>query len=279
MSLFSWFSNKSTPERNLSTPGAVKTALPVKIVAAPHLSVAALANRPVGDEAAARPPSVERKLKRHARREQLYVAIRESMTRAGMLSASYKFKVLSLDQNGNQFLVMMDIAAGLTTSAAKLTHTEEILMQTAKAGYDIVVTAVYWRVDAKASLKAPMPVMVAAQEAPETDVQNPSQVPQEDDSFVTTQANAVWTPEMSRHDPLLEAEVAAFRRALAAASPAGKPAGAADAVMTAASAPNNSKSRGNAVTSYALITGFEDTERSDSNAVPALSTTQYGDLN
>ena len=37
------------------------------------------------------PLGVERKVKRHARREQLYGAIRESMTRAGMLSASYKF--------------------------------------------------------------------------------------------------------------------------------------------------------------------------------------------
>ena len=34
------------------------------------------------------------KLKRHTAREQLYVAIREAMTRAGVLSASYKFKVL-----------------------------------------------------------------------------------------------------------------------------------------------------------------------------------------
>jgi hypothetical protein len=32
------------------------------------------------------------------------------MTRAGVLSASYKFKVLSLDQRGNEFIVMMDLA-------------------------------------------------------------------------------------------------------------------------------------------------------------------------
>jgi hypothetical protein len=30
--------------------------------------------------------------------EELYVAIRESMTRSGVLSSSFKFKVLSLDQ-------------------------------------------------------------------------------------------------------------------------------------------------------------------------------------
>ena len=42
-----------------------------------------------------------------ARREMLYVVIRESMMRAGILSAAYKFKVLSLDRKGRRFLVMM----------------------------------------------------------------------------------------------------------------------------------------------------------------------------
>ena len=45
-----------------------------------------------------------------ARREMLYVVIRESMMRAGILSAAYKFKVLSLDRKGRRFLVMMDVA-------------------------------------------------------------------------------------------------------------------------------------------------------------------------
>lgn len=69
---------------------------------------------------AAAPPPVPKaalrsehsRLKRHARREQLYVGIREAMTRAGVLSASYKFKVLSLDQPGDKFMVMMDLAKG-----------------------------------------------------------------------------------------------------------------------------------------------------------------------
>ena len=268
MLFFRWFSNKSTPVKALSTSGAVKTVPPLAVVVMPQITGPALAN---GAAVAAVPPSAERKVKRHARREQLYIAIRESMTRAGMLSASYKFKVLSLDQNGNQFLVMMDIAAALTTNTAKLSETEEILMQTAKAGYDIVITAVYWRVDVKAPQKSLMPAVVKPQQAP--------QIQQEVDSFAKTEANAVWIPEKSRHDPLLEAEVAAFKRALAAASSAGKPAGVSGAPMNAANAPNPRLSRGSAVTSYALITGFEDTERADSNEVPALSTTQYGDLN
>jgi hypothetical protein len=59
---------------------------------------------PAGDAATSGDGS---RLKRHARREQLYVVIRDAMTRAGVLSASYKFKVLSLDQPGENFMVML----------------------------------------------------------------------------------------------------------------------------------------------------------------------------
>ena len=45
-----------------------------------------------------------------ARRELLYAVVRDAMTRAGVLSAGYKFKVLSLDARGRQFLVMVDLA-------------------------------------------------------------------------------------------------------------------------------------------------------------------------
>lgn len=223
--------------------------------------------------AATSPLSVERKVKRHARREQLYVAIRESMTRAGMLSASYKFKVLSLDQNGNQFLVMMDVAHELTTSAEKLSDTEEILIRTAKAGYGIVVTAVYWRVDRKAApelagLPAVTPPAAAVAPAPENTAK-----PVVD--FASTQSDALPTDTKKRNDPLLEAEVAAFKRALAAA-PAASVATAATIAVPAADAA--SKASG-VLKSYTLITGFEDTEMPDSPAVPALSATQYGDLN
>src|SRR5262245_18297963 len=51
-----------------------------------------------------------RKSERMARRELLYGVVRECMMRASVLSASYKFKVLSLDSRGRQFLVMVDLA-------------------------------------------------------------------------------------------------------------------------------------------------------------------------
>ena len=63
------------------------------------------------------------------------------------LSASYKFKVLSLDQRGRQFLVMMDLAREYGGETARLSEIEALIAQTAKTRYDILVTAVYWRIN------------------------------------------------------------------------------------------------------------------------------------
>lgn len=246
--------------------GPMATALMPQVTPAAHPAASAVA--------AGHPQSVERKVKRHARREQLYVAIRESMTRAGMLSASYKFKVLSLDQNGNQFLVMMDVAQELTTSAEKLSDTEEILIRTANAGYGIVVTAVYWRVDRKAAPKLASPT---AMDAPAI-TQPPAKTANVVVDFAKTESDALPTDTIKRSDPLLEAEVAAFKRALAAA-PAASIATAALIPPPSLTAAEAASKTSGVLKSYTLITGFEDTEMPDSPATPALSATQYGELN
>lgn len=93
-----------------------------------------------------------RKAKRHARREELYVAVREAMTRSGVLASSYKFKVLSLDQNGEEFLVMVDTAETLNLDPEKCKQIENAIMQTARARFEITVTSVYWRTDEKTAL-------------------------------------------------------------------------------------------------------------------------------
>ena len=67
------------------------------------------------------------------------------MGRAGVLSASYKFKVLSLGARGRQFLVMIDLARGHGGETDRLAEIEAMVAQSAKARYDILVTAVYWR--------------------------------------------------------------------------------------------------------------------------------------
>ena len=53
--------------------------------------------------------ALDRKSMRLERRELLYAVVRESMARVGMLSSSYKYKVLSLDSRGKQYLIMMDL--------------------------------------------------------------------------------------------------------------------------------------------------------------------------
>lgn len=58
-----------------------------------------------------------------------------------------KFKVLSLDQRGRQFLVMMDLAREYGGETARLSEIEALIAQTAKTRYDILVTAVYWRIN------------------------------------------------------------------------------------------------------------------------------------
>ena len=97
-------------------------------------------------DAASGGSSAKRKSDRAARRELLYAVVREAMVRAGVLSASYKFKVLSLDAEGRQFLIMVDLARGAGGDAANLAEIEALIAQSAKARHDMRVTAVYWRV-------------------------------------------------------------------------------------------------------------------------------------
>jgi hypothetical protein len=107
--------------------------------------------RPVGkgsgakEESAGNAQPANRKSERMARREVLYAVVREAMMRAGVLSASYKFKVLSLDARGRQFLVMVDLARDTGGETERLAEIEAAIAQTAKSRYDIVVSAVYWR--------------------------------------------------------------------------------------------------------------------------------------
>lgn len=199
------------------------------------------------------------KLKRHARREQLYTAIRESMTRSGVLSASYKFKVLSLDQRGNEFLVMMDLAKAFGRPTEQLGEIETLIIQNARARYEITVPAVYWRIDETAVVVKPKPI---AQDAPQS-----AAVPAAD-----VAAAKPAKPAAPRYEPIQADEVAAFKQALQAASAQGP----------AAAAPESNAKDGVKVKSgprsYALLTGFEDTEMPESSSSPALSSTQYGDL-
>lgn len=88
----------------------------------------------------------ELKKRRSARRENLYAVVRENMIRAGVLSSAYKFKVLTLDNEGLTHTVLIDIRKdalaqvtdgpfGLELSLQKLAH-ERLGLE---------VKSVYWR--------------------------------------------------------------------------------------------------------------------------------------
>jgi hypothetical protein len=96
-----------------------------------------------------------------ARRERLYGVVRECMTNAGMLSSGYKFKVLSLDSRGRQFLVMVDLTSS-HTGAAAWSQIEASIVQAAKARYGVGVKAVYWRHAGPASATEPVAASVPA---------------------------------------------------------------------------------------------------------------------
>ncbi|MFM7332077.1 MAG: hypothetical protein ACKO1L_10550 [Brachymonas sp.] len=107
----------------------------------------------------------QRRTERNAKRELLFQVVREAMVRVGVLSSAFKFKVLSLDQRGRSFLVMIELAAEFSGEAEKLAEIETMIAQTAKHRFEIVVQAVYWRyfnaATANAAASAPAPLLGA----------------------------------------------------------------------------------------------------------------------
>lgn len=179
MSLFSWFSRKPAPPKaKPRSAGAEPSGLlnaDATVPLAPGRPGQPLL-QPVPPEHAA-----NRKNERMERRELLYTVVRDAMVRAGVLSASYKFKVLSLDQRGRQFLVMMDLAREYGGETARLSEIEALIAQTAKTRYDILVTAVYWRINDHVAVGLPQkgitPTTVPSAAGPQGVVRKPVPAP------------------------------------------------------------------------------------------------------
>ena len=285
MSLFSWFSRKPLP---------YKPRLPIE----PSGLLNADATVPLapGRKPAPEPvpvdPAVNRKNERMERRELLYTVVRDAMVRAGVLLASYKFKVLSLDQRGRQFLVMIDLAREFGGETARLSEIEALIAQTAKARYDILVTAVYWRINdhvavglpqkgsapvgaslqppARAAHAVPAVPGRAAQASVARPAVSPAPVPQAAPPVRLAEAAPVRSA--SHFDPIEADEVAAFKRALSDAA-------SARAIPTAAVKPGVSVQSG-PLLPPSRSTEFEDTVMPTSDkGSPDLSGTQYGELN
>jgi hypothetical protein len=179
----------------------------------------------------------------------LYSVVREAMIRVGVLSSSYKFKVLSLDSRGRQYLIMMDLARQYAGETARLAEIEGMIAQTAKSLHDILVTAVYWRVNEHVTAGVTAKLAPAAAPAPRPNKPAASAVP--------------VAPALTGYEPLHPDEVAAFKQALASVS-----------------APKSLVAPGEIIHSGrrnpAPPPNFEDTELDDRPS--PLSGTQYGDL-
>jgi hypothetical protein len=175
--------------------------------------------QPPKPSAAAEEP-VARRYSRTEARELLFTVVRETMVKSGVLSSSYKFKVLSLDAAASKFLVMIDVARELEGSAPHWSMVETLIAQAAKARYGILVTAVYWRwtdqVVAVGSQAAPR--VTAAPSALAARQPTPSQpAPLE----FPAAAGAPLDRAGERFDPIDADEVAAFKNALTQAREGG----------------------------------------------------------
>jgi len=221
-----------------------------------------------------------RKAERMERRELLYAVVREAMVRASVLSSSYKFKVLSLDQRGRQFMVMVDLAQGAASDTRRLAEIEAMVAQSAKARYDILVSAVYWRANEHVAIGDPVHFTahkpMISQPAPLEGGHAPRHAHNDPASSRPAELREAppERPMRPRVEPLEADEVAAFRKALDAGVRG-------EQALAAAG-------RGAPPAGYTLLTGFEDTVFSsqhgkndadeDNDVGEHLSGTQYGAL-
>ena len=237
MSLFDWLMPKSKPHKNADS------------------TAAAVPSRPTANGQAVTADG-NLKAQRQERRERLYAVVREAMLRSEVLASRYKFKVLSLDTHGRQFLVMVDLLDARAVSPERFAVIEQLIISHAAQQHGMYVKATYWRVNelpTAANLPEPglhVPVSGVRSAAP---VSTPPPLP-----------TPIHTPVF---DPIDQAEVLAFKKAIGAIPNA---AGQGTSGQVRTSGPRHSS----------VMTGYEDTqllEHPDDAASP-LSRTQFGEL-
>lgn len=151
-----------------------------------------------------------RRGRRNLRREQLFSVVRESMIRGGVLSTSYDFKVLTLDVNGDSFLVLIDLALPADVMPdAYLLEIERWVQGSAQSRHSMSIPSVYWRRKAAhdqrgIALKAAVAAQTQRAAAPESPMAiSPTPV----------------SGRVGEAQALEAADVEAFRQALSAATP------------------------------------------------------------
>lgn len=222
----------------------------------------------------------QRRIERNARRDDLFLVVRESMVRAGVMSNTYKFKVLPLDQQGLGFLVMIDLAAEYGGETQKLNEVEALITRGGRNRHSIEVKGVYWRFyepekvrqERAATPTGPAPLFdlganLRASGAAQAPTARPVPAP------VTPAPSNAHLQTMG-----ITANMAAARATALAGGPEQAAAKAALAAQAAQAAVPVTASMA-AIHNKLLLTGYESTEMVDPDE-PAhvLSPTQYGDL-
>jgi hypothetical protein len=151
-----------------------------------------------------------RRGRRILRREQLFSVVRESMIRGGVLSTSYDFKVLTLDANGDSFLVLIDLALPADVMPDPyLLEIERWVQSSAQSRHSMSIPSVYWRRKAAHDQRG-----MALKAAADVQIQRRA---------ANLNPTAILTPPASQHTGQAQAvdaaEIEAFRQALVAAAP------------------------------------------------------------
>ena len=85
------------------------------------------------------------------RREMLFDSVKTTMQSHGILSGSYRFKVVRADKRGHSFVVMVDLSTDFMDSEQgrprPLLALGASMTKNALARYGVGVAAVYWRVN------------------------------------------------------------------------------------------------------------------------------------
>lgn len=113
------------------------------------------------------------------RREMLYEAIRVTMEAHGILSASYRFRVVRNDRRGHMYSLMMDLSTDFMHKRegrpAQLAALGAAIATTAAARYGILVTGAYWRVNEEMrGFESSQPVAGPRDDAPAADKAAPA---------------------------------------------------------------------------------------------------------
>jgi hypothetical protein len=162
----------------------------------------------------------------------LFEVIRECMIASGVLSSGYTFKVLSVDQTHQQFQVLFDLGPEFNTDTHRLSEMEQMICVSAMRRYQVKVNACFWRID--------QPVQAAVQESLQDESESS---PEDDQELRRAQARAQLAELFATSPNLPESRMPEF--------------------AATEFAPNASVQQGQPK-SYALLTGYEETEATSS---------------